>query len=60
MGKGLRIQCFYLIKVQIPENTLNKKRNAEIVSLMKLNIIKHFVTAYTWFTHLNDGQDVAT
>lgn len=59
MGKGLRIQCFYLIKVQIPENMLNKERNAETVSIMKLNFIKHLVTAYSCFTNLNDSHDVA-
>lgn len=58
MGKGFGFQRFYLIKVQIPENTLNKKKNTETVFLTKLKYYKAFVIVYTLFTHPNGDSDI--
>lgn len=58
MSKGFRFQCFYLIKVQIPENMLNKKKNTETIFLMKVKYFKEFIVSML-FTDLNGHSDVA-
>lgn len=59
MGKGFGFQRFYLIKVQIPENMLNKRKNTETVFLMELKYYKAFAIVSTLFTHVNGNSHVA-